>query len=198
MVKPQLRELNTNTGPVALIWLRHAQGHHQGAKQAKTSWFVLSIPLLTPRHAWAMAISWATMPLRATTRIPGQAVSGDWETPTTINDTWGFKVNDHNDWKSTEEDLVRKLIDIVSKGGGNYLLNGGRPPKGDSNPSSSSWVMSTRKWLDVNGGEAICETVAKPIRASVSSRARRSRGRSHASLGGSQMVCSGSQLCRRR
>ncbi len=40
----------------------------------------------------------------------------------TMNDTWGFKKNDHN-WKSTEM-LVRNLIDIASKGG-NYLLNVG-------------------------------------------------------------------------
>ena len=51
----------------------------------------------------------------------------DWETPATINDTWGFKHYDHN-WKSVET-LVRKLVDIASKGG-NYLLNVGPTAEG--------------------------------------------------------------------
>ena len=49
------------------------------------------------------------------------------ETPATINDTWGFKSADHN-WKSPS-DLVRKLIDVVSKDG-NYLLNVGPTAEG--------------------------------------------------------------------
>ena len=42
--------------------------------------------------------------------------------PATLNDTWGYRSDDH-DWKS-EGDVVFKLVDIVSKGG-NYLLNVG-------------------------------------------------------------------------
>ena len=34
-------------------------------------------------------------------QIPGRAMDGDWETPATLNDTWGFKKDDHN-WKSTQ------------------------------------------------------------------------------------------------
>ena len=43
----------------------------------------------------------------------------DWEVPATLNDSWGYK-RDHN-WKKPE-DVIRKLVKIVSRGG-NYLLN---------------------------------------------------------------------------
>ncbi len=40
----------------------------------------------------------------------------------TINDTWGYKADDHN-FKSVDT-LLHNLVDIASKGG-NYLLNVG-------------------------------------------------------------------------
>jgi len=45
-----------------------------------------------------------------------------------MNDTWGYKVDDHH-YKSVE-DLLRQLIDIVSKGG-NLLLNMGPTGEGE-------------------------------------------------------------------
>jgi alpha-L-fucosidase len=62
------------------------------------------------------------------TETPEQYVSAtgfpgrDWEACMTMNDTWGFKSYDHN-WKSTDQ-LIRRLVDITSKGG-NFLLNVG-------------------------------------------------------------------------
>jgi alpha-L-fucosidase len=44
-----------------------------------------------------------------------------------MNDTWGFKKDDHN-WKSTEQ-LLFNLVDCVSKGG-NFLLNVGPTAEG--------------------------------------------------------------------
>ena len=46
---------------------------------------------------------------------PAAATDDAWETPATINRTWGFR-SDDTDWKSPSE-LVFKLVDIVSKGG---------------------------------------------------------------------------------
>ena len=45
----------------------------------------------------------------------------------TMNDTWGYKKDDHH-WKSTDT-LIHNLIDIASKGG-NYLLNVGPTAEG--------------------------------------------------------------------
>ena len=91
-------------------------------------------------------------------RIPEKAVDADWEIPATINDTWGFKTYDHN-WKSTE-DLMRKLVDIVSKGG-NYLLNVGPTAEGVIPQPSVERLLAMGEWLEVNG-EAVYGTEPRP------------------------------------
>jgi len=83
--------------------------------------------------------------------IPNRVVPGIWETPATLNDSWGFKKNDHN-WKKPE-DLVFKLVDIVSKGG-NYLLNVGPEAIGTIPTPSQEALRTVGRWLKVNG-EAI-------------------------------------------
>ncbi len=89
------------------------------------------------------------------TGFPGR----NWETCMTMNDTWGFKSNDHN-WKSTEE-IIRTLIDIVSKGG-NYLLNVGPTPEGLIPQPSIERLVEVGKWMKVNG-EAVYGTSASPF-----------------------------------
>ena len=81
-------------------------------------------------------------------RIPDAVRPGDWETPATINDTWGFKSYDRN-WKSVE-DLTFKLVDIVSKGG-NYLLNVGPTGEGVIPPASVERLRAIGRWTKVNG-----------------------------------------------
>jgi alpha-L-fucosidase len=77
----------------------------------------------------------------------------------TMNDTWGFKKDDHN-WKSTET-LLRNLIDIVSKGG-NYLLNVGPTAEGEIPPESVQRLEAMGRWMKTNG-EAIYGTTASPF-----------------------------------
>ncbi len=82
---------------------------------------------------------------------PKDARAGDWETPATLNHTWGFKKQD-NDWK-TPEQLVFWLVDIVSKGG-NYLLNVGPNAEGVIPQQSVDALRGVGRWMKVNG-EAI-------------------------------------------
>ncbi|MEK7781127.1 MAG: alpha-L-fucosidase [Verrucomicrobiota bacterium] len=85
-------------------------------------------------------------------KIPAQGFPGrDWETCMTMNNTWGFKRNDH-DWKSTET-LVRQLCDVASKGG-NYLLNIGPTSEGLIPQPSLDRLAEVGQWIKVNG-EAI-------------------------------------------
>lgn len=79
-----------------------------------------------------------------------------WETCMTLNDTWGYKRDDHN-WKSPE-DVVRKLADIAGKGG-NFLLNVGPTPEGLIPQRSVEILTEAGKWVRRNG-EAIYGTTS--------------------------------------
>ncbi len=92
--------------------------------------------------------------------IPATGTPGwDWETCMTMNDTWGFKKDDHN-WKSTE-DLVRKLVDVVSKGG-NFLLNVGPTAEGQIPRPSIERLAGIGRWMEANG-RSIYGTTASPF-----------------------------------
>jgi hypothetical protein len=58
--------------------------------------------------AWAMA-SAITTP-SADNQISVGKVTPDWETPVTLNDTWGFKKDDNN-WKSPVI-LIRQMLQV--------------------------------------------------------------------------------------
>jgi alpha-L-fucosidase len=71
-----------------------------------------------------------------------------WETPGTMNNTWGYR-NDDQDWKSTEE-LLYWLTSITSKGG-NYLLNIGPTGEGVFPEESLKRLKDIGEWMSVNG-----------------------------------------------
>jgi alpha-L-fucosidase len=92
--------------------------------------------------------------------IPATGIKGLWETCMTMNDTWGFKTNDHN-WK-TSAALIRNLIETASKGG-NYLLNVGPEASGKFPPEIISRLEDIGKWMKINS-ESIYETTASPFK----------------------------------
>lgn len=143
--EPQVRELLTSYGPVALIWFDTPR-------------------MMTPERAQRFAsILRTTQPK---TLIDGRlGASGDyvstgdnvipsgvqteyWEVPATTNHTWGFRKNDQ-DWKSPGE-ITFKLVDIVSKGG-NYLLNVGPMSNGVIPQASQDNLRTVGRWLKLNG-----------------------------------------------
>ena len=89
------------------------------------------------------------------TGFPGR----DWETCMTMNDTWGFRSDDHN-WKSAQE-MIRMLCDIASKGG-NFLLNVGPQANGQIPQESIDRLMRIGQWMETNG-DAIYGTHASPF-----------------------------------
>jgi alpha-L-fucosidase len=93
--------------------------------------------------------------------IPATGFPGrDWETCMTMNDTWGFKSDDHH-WKPLAT-LITNLVDIVSKGG-NYLLNVGPTAEGEIPQESIQRLREVGAWMKVNG-EAIYGTHASPFK----------------------------------
>src|SRR5712692_2475502 len=143
--EPQVRELLTGYGPVALIWFDTPR-------------------LMTPERA--RRFSDLVRSLQPKTLIDGRlGTAGDyvstgdnvipsdsstdaWETPATINDTWGYRTDDTN-WKSPGQ-ITFKLLDIVSKGG-NYLLNVGPMADGIIPQASQDILRTVGRWLKVNG-----------------------------------------------
>ncbi|MBN2295182.1 MAG: alpha-L-fucosidase [Pirellulales bacterium] len=106
--------------------------------------------------------------------IPTTGISGfDWETCMTMNDTWGFKKHDHN-WKTTAN-LIRKLVDTVSKGG-NFLLNVGPTSEGLIPTASVKRLEEIGHWMDVNS-ESIYGTTANPFEKLPWGRATKKPGR---------------------
>ena len=77
-----------------------------------------------------------------------------WETPGTLNNTWGYKSYD-TDWKSTEE-MLFWIVEIASKGG-NYLLNVGPDGNGVIPAASVKILKEIGAWMKING-EAIYGT----------------------------------------
>lgn len=80
--------------------------------------------------------------------ILSTASTFDWESCMTMNNTWGFKNNDH-DWKSTEV-LIHNLVDIAAKGG-NYLLNVGPTAEGIIPQPSVDRLEEIGEWMKING-----------------------------------------------
>ncbi len=77
-----------------------------------------------------------------------------WETPGTLNNTWGYKSYDH-DWKSLNE-MLFWIVEIASKGG-NYLLNVGPDGNGVIPEASVKILKDIGAWMKING-EAIYGT----------------------------------------
>ena len=77
-----------------------------------------------------------------------------WETPGTLNDTWGYKSYDNN-WKSHKE-MLFWIVEIASKGG-NYLLNIGPDGNGVIPEESVNILKGIGRWMKING-EAIYGT----------------------------------------
>ena len=146
---PQVRELLTGYGPICLIWFDTPRGMISGQHVDRGQKFLDLVHELQPASLvdgrLGIKGDYVSMGDNA---IPHSVVQGDWEVPATLNHTWGFKKDD-TDWK-TPEDLIFKLVDIVSKGG-NYLLNVGPTSEGVIPQASQDNLRAVGRWLRVNG-----------------------------------------------
>jgi alpha-L-fucosidase len=125
-VKPQVRELLTRYGPVAIVWFDTpmVMRREQSRELLELVHDLQPDCLVCGRVGHGLGDY-------ATSRDNQYLTAGvgmDWECPATMNDTWGYRADDDH-WKSVDE-LVANLRDVVSAGG-NYLLNVGPTPEGE-------------------------------------------------------------------
>lgn len=155
--KPQLRELLTNYGPVALIWfdtpliMTPAE-----SKELRDLVKELQPDCLVSGRIGNDLGDYAST---GDNFIPLLPTRKPWEVPATLNHTWGFKKDD-TAWKSPEA-IIRNLVKIVSRGG-NYLLNIG--PDGNGRvPDGSRKVLEAVGAFMAQNAESICKTQTMPL-----------------------------------
>jgi alpha-L-fucosidase len=167
-MKGQVKELLTNYGDIGVMWFDGEWEHTWTPERGVDLYdYVRSIApdvIINNRVGKGRAGMAGTYDPKMATgdfgtpeqEIPATGLGYDWETCMTMNDHWGYNKNDHN-WKSSQ-DLIRKLVDIASKGG-NFLLNVGPTADGLFPQESIDRLKTIGEWMKVNG-ESIYGTSA--------------------------------------
>jgi len=168
-MKAQLRELLTGYGEIAVVWFDGEWEH--SIEEMRADEVYDFIRRLQPNTLINDRLYKRAPGNRADFGTPEQFVpatglqdpSGKpilWESCVTINtDSWGY--NKYEMEFKTERDLIRMLVEVVSKGG-NLLLNVGPTPDGRIQDEFVTRLRAMGRWLKING-ESIYETTASPF-----------------------------------
>lgn len=168
-MKEQLRELLTGYGPIATVWFDGEWEHSTAEMHSDEIYdFIRSIQPNTlindrlykrePGNRADYGTPEQFVPATGVVGKDGKPVL--WESCVTINtDGWGYNKYE-TDFK-TSRDLIRMLVEVVSKGG-NLLLNIGPKPDGEIPTEFTSRLAAMGDWMRVNG-DAIYGTTASPF-----------------------------------
>lgn len=154
---PQVKEILSNYGDIAVLWWDTPTNMTKEMAQKLADLTKPYPNLITNNRLGAGMGGDLETPEQfvPATGFPGR----NWEVCMTMNGHWGYNAWDDR-WKSTE-DLLRKLIDIVSKGG-NFLLNVGPNAYGVIPEVCQQNLREMGNWLKMNG-EAVYGAQASPF-----------------------------------
>lgn len=165
-VHGQIEELMTGYGRVDILWLdggwvRPRPGLHEHPWNQDID--MPSIAAMARKHQPGLIIVDRTVGgayenyRTPEQRIPDKPLPYPWETCMTLGTSWSYNPFDH--YKPAGE-VIRILLDIVSKGG-NLLLNVGPSPEGRLPVEAVNIMKETGQWLKING-DAIYNT--RPVK----------------------------------
>jgi len=158
---PQVKELLTNYGDVAVLWWDTPTGMKDEFAEKLNAVLALQPNIITNDRLKRPNFPGDYETPEQKIPKPGELDGKDWETCMTMNGTWGYKSYDTK-WK-TPETLIHNLVDIASKGG-NYLLNVGPNELGEFPQGSIDDLKAIGAWMKVNS-EAIYATTRSPFAA---------------------------------
>ncbi len=155
---PQVRELLTGYGPIAVLWWDTPMDMTRQRAEKFLPLLKLQPGIITNDRLGGGFAGDSNTPEQ---EIPATGFPNrDWETCMTMNDTWGYKSYDHN-WKSPET-LIHNLVDIASEG--RQLLAERRADAEALIPAASvQRLREVGRWMHRNG-EAIYGTTASPFK----------------------------------
>lgn len=167
----QIDELMSDYGKMDILWLDGGWVRIKTDEEVKTEMFDVYEGSRWARNPQSQDVRMAEIVQKARAKQPGlivvdRAVPGPhqnyltpeqhipenglpypWETCMTMAGSWSYVPNDR--YKPADE-LIEKLVDIVSKGG-NFLLNIGPSPEGEFAPDAFDRLKEIGDWMQVNG-----------------------------------------------
>ena len=154
---PQLRELLTNYGKLGLIWFDMASNITlEQSRRIRELVHELQPECLVSGRVGHNMGDYGSL---GDNQMPLGTPKGDWETPATLNNSWGYKAKDNN-WRKAE-DIICAVADLAEKGV-NYLLNIGPDSFGRVPPQSVDILEKVGRWMSRNS-EAIYGASPNPF-----------------------------------
>jgi alpha-L-fucosidase len=156
-VKPQVRELLTNYGPISTMWFDTPMIITKEQCQELIALVHQLQPdcLVNGRVGFGLG----DYEIPTDNQVETDNASQDWEACVTMNDTWGYRKDDNN-WKPAST-LIRQMVRVASRNG-NYLLNVGPTAEGIIPQPSVDRLRTIGEWMKVNG-ESIYSSHASPF-----------------------------------
>ncbi len=156
-VKPQVKEILSNYGDIFLVWFDTPTTITAG--QSEDLYKIvknLQPDCLVNSRIGNGKGDYGSL---GDNEIPEITMEDPYESPVTLNDTWGYKHYDNN-WKTSEE-IIEMLVKLSSRNV-NLLLNIG--PEGDGTvPEETERILEgVSSWIQLNG-EAVSRASGSPV-----------------------------------